>query len=667
MLEPVARPHLAAAAVTSSPISRRTLLAAGLATGSAVVLGAAPSRAASVTGVRLPAGVSAGVTFAAPWVARHGLDSAAYQDAFNAYQRQGYRPIHVAGYDTSQGARYAAIWEQTSGPAWQARHGLTAEQHQATFDALVAQGYRLRSLSGYTDGGRARFASVWERSGGPAFQARHGLDGAAYQVTFTDLANRGYRLRSVSGYTENGVVRYAAFWEQAAGPAWQARHGQTTEQHQASFDQLTGQGYRPVYVAGYATPSGPRFASIYEQSDGRGFDARHGLTGTTYQEAVDVWALWGLRPATVGGYQDGAFVRYATIWLADGPSSGSLLGLQGVVDRFVSSHALTASQLAIAKDGRLLYARAFGTETTASPSPATRQHRFRIASVSKPITSAAIFALVDAGRLTLDQHVFGQGALLGTTYGTKPYGEHLRAITVRHLLTHSVGTWANDGSDPMFLDKSLPQTQVITRTIDDRPPTSAPGSAYAYSNFGYCLLGRVIEAASGQPYADYVRALLARTGVTRAELGGNTRTERLPFEVEYQGRGGEDPYAMNVRRMDAHGGWIATASDLVRFALAVDGRPSPPDVLTAASQATMDTPSAANARYAHGWSVTDANRWHNGSLPGTTSILVRTGTAMTWAGLLNTRDATLGNDLDAMMWEAVGKVSRWPSGALSWP
>ena len=146
---------------------------------------------------------------------------------------------------------YAAIWEQRQGPAWQARHGLTAGQYQQTFDQLNAQGYRLVDVSGYSSGGEDRYAAIWEQSAGPAWQARHGLTAGQYQQTFDQLNAQGYRLVRVSGYGSGGQQRYAAIWEQRQGPAWQARHGLTAGQYQQTFDQLNAQGYRLVDVSGY--------------------------------------------------------------------------------------------------------------------------------------------------------------------------------------------------------------------------------------------------------------------------------------------------------------------------------------------------------------------------------------------------------------------------------
>ena len=143
---------------------------------------------------------------------------------------------------------FAAVWEQDGGPAFEARHNLTADQYQQTFDQLVGQGFRLTCVSGYSLGGQERFAAVWAQDGGPAFEARHNLTADQYQQTFDQLVGQGFRLTCVSGYTVNGQERFAAIWEQDGGPAFQARHNLTADQYQQTFDQLVGQGFRLRWV-----------------------------------------------------------------------------------------------------------------------------------------------------------------------------------------------------------------------------------------------------------------------------------------------------------------------------------------------------------------------------------------------------------------------------------
>ena len=153
--------------------------------------------------------------------------------------------------DTS--ALFAAIWQVDNGPAFQARHNLSADAYQQTFDQLTNQGFRLTHVSGYTVNGQERFAAIWQADNGPAFQARHNLSADAYQQTFDQLTGQGFRLTCVSGYTVNGEGRFAAIWQADNGPAFQARHNLSADAYQQTFDQLTGQGFRLCFVQGWGT------------------------------------------------------------------------------------------------------------------------------------------------------------------------------------------------------------------------------------------------------------------------------------------------------------------------------------------------------------------------------------------------------------------------------
>lgn len=151
---------------------------------------------------------------AGAWVARHGLSAADYQQAFDAYGAQGFRLACVSGYADAGQARYAAIWEKpVGGPAWVARHGLTSAQYQAAFDAYVAQGFRLVQVSGYVVDGVDYYAAIWDKAPSGPWVARHGLDAKTYQSEFDKWVGQGFRLTVVSAYTLNGNQdRYAALW-----------------------------------------------------------------------------------------------------------------------------------------------------------------------------------------------------------------------------------------------------------------------------------------------------------------------------------------------------------------------------------------------------------------------------------------------------------------------
>lgn len=342
--------------------------------------------------------------------------------------------------------------------------------------------------------------------------------------------------------------------------------------------------------------------------------------------------------------------------------SATLSRINAIVEKVRSSTGLPAISIAIAKNEKLVFKKAYGMADKSTNTPATTSSRFRIASVSKPITAIAIMKLVEANKLSLDAKVFGQGGILGDAYGTRrPYRTHVTSITIRHLLHHTSGGWSNNGNDPMFSNPQMSATQLITHVIDNVPLSYAPGVRYAYSNFGYSILGRIIEKVSGQSYETFVKnAVLAPSGISEMSIGGDTRSQRQPNEVVYYDTSTEAPYSMKVRRMDAHGGWLASAEDLVKFGVRVDQYGSVPDLLSSASLKKVTTGSSANSNYGLGFAVNTAyNYWHNGSIPGTSSILVRTSSGLVWAAVANTRNGNI--DLDGMMWNIVNTVSTWPN------
>jgi CubicO group peptidase (beta-lactamase class C family) len=337
------------------------------------------------------------------------------------------------------------------------------------------------------------------------------------------------------------------------------------------------------------------------------------------------------------------------------PSAAEQDAIAAIAKAFMEKFQVPALSVAFGTDESPLFSAAYGMADKDRSEKVTPEHRFRIASVAKPVTAVAIFRLIEQGKLKLDEPVFGKRRYFEADLPAARQ-ERLEKITIHHLLDHTCGGWGNSRNDPMFMHPDLRHGDLIERTLEEQPLEHEPGTHYSYSNFGYCLLGRIIEKVSRKSYTSFTgESVFKPAGITGMELAGNTRDERAKNEVIYYE--GESPYGMNVRRMDSHGGWIASPADLVKF-LVHSGKTG--GLLKPESIATMTTAPACHGGYACGWAVNGArNRWHNGSLPGTSSIAVRTSGGLSWAALTNVRREGIDLALDQMMWQMAKAVPAW--------
>ena len=395
--------------------------------------------------------------------------------------------------------------------------------------------------------------------------------------------------------------------------------------------------------------------------------------------------------------------------ISAGKSDPRMQDFDRMMQDFMSEHGLPGAAVAVTHDSRLVYARGFGYAVREEHLPVRPTSLFRIASLSKPITAVAVLTLVEQGKIALDDRVFDLLHVEPLLPDGAVFDDRQREITIRQLLQHR-GGWDRDVSfDPMFqsvrfatvLGTPPPAEPLdIIRVMLGKPLDYDPGRRYAYSNYGYCLLGRVIETVSGKSYEDYVRQeVLKPLGIRSMRLGKTRPSDRqAPDEVQYYdaGRGtsvfAEDlnqpvprPYgAWYLEAMDAHGGWLASVVDLARFAAALD-RPDDCPLLQKETieQMFARPPGLAghtedgkpkNVYYSLGWLNRSPdgddrlNSWHTGSLSGTSAILIRRHDGRNFVALFNSRQsphaARLSEAIDPVLHRAANQVIQWPDTNL---
>lgn len=256
--------------------------------------------------------------------------------------------------------------------------------------------------------------------------------------------------------------------------------------------------------------------------------------------------------------------------MAEIPVSGTAVAKFAELDRvllgFRETIAAQALTVAVSQNGELLFARGYGWRDAARQEPVTPDSLLRIASVTKPITAAAVRKLVRDEKLALSTPVL-EFLEIPVPEGVTP-DPRWQQITVAHLLDHRGGWDREQAYDPMFrlpdvekfLNLKSPARPIdVIRYMLSQPLQFDPGERSAYSNFGYCILGRVIEQASGSSYRDHMLEQICRPiGMTSIALG-QAQPQFDAGEVWY-------PAAkLTMEVMDAHGGWIASTPELCRF------------------------------------------------------------------------------------------------------
>jgi CubicO group peptidase (beta-lactamase class C family) len=222
-------------------------------------------------------------------------------------------------------------------------------------------------------------------------------------------------------------------------------------------------------------------------------------------------------------------------------------------------------------DGRLFHVAAHGIRDTRGDAPVDTSSVFRIASMTKSFTALAILQLRDAGRLSLDdpaERYVPELAQLRYPSSDSP------RITVRHLLTHSAGFPEDNPWGDQQLDASEEDLSRMIRA--GIPFSTAPGTAYEYSNFGFAILGRIVVNVGGMPYARYIRErVLLPLGMTSTTMEAkDVPANRLAHGYRLQdGNWLEEP-PLPDGAFGAMGGMLTSSADLSRWvALMLDAWP----------------------------------------------------------------------------------------------
>jgi CubicO group peptidase (beta-lactamase class C family) len=374
--------------------------------------------------------------------------------------------------------------------------------------------------------------------------------------------------------------------------------------------------------------------------------------------------------------------------LSNASSSGKEFAqVEKTISSFMRKWSISGASVAISMDGKLVYARGFGYADTTDKIVTQPFHKFRIASISKLITAVAIMKLAEEGKLSLNDKVFGPYGILNDPYFSNPRDKRVNGITVAHLLSHE-GGWSQRWGDQMFMPVLVAEnmgvkppagTKTIVRFALNKNLHFTPGSGKAYSNLGYSILGLVIEKVSGTTYEDYCRkAVLEPIGIYDMTLAHNLVSEKAPFEVTYYTPADVPPKPSiygtgemlspsyggnNIEALGGSGAWIATAPDLIRLMVSVDGFTSKMDILT--DQSIQFMTDNGNGFAPVGWKTTvyKGTWWRTGSFPGSAGVMKRQSDGIGWVVLFNSsawNGPEIYTSINNMMYRVLSQVKHWP-------
>jgi CubicO group peptidase (beta-lactamase class C family) len=288
--------------------------------------------------------------------------------------------------------------------------------------------------------------------------------------------------------------------------------------------------------------------------------------------------------------------------------AGALAALTALADDLAKNDQFSGALL-VARHGKVLLQRAWGRANRETGAPVTLDTQFRVGSMNKMFTAIATLQLVEAGKLALDDPI---GKYL-TDY---PNRDLASRVTVRHLLTHTGGTGDIFGPDFMKNRLTLRELGDYLKLYGSRALIHEPGKEFHYSNYGFILLGAIIERVSGMSYYDYVSTRIFQPA-GMASTASVPENESVPRRaVGYMA--GEAGRVANTDtlpwRGTSAGGGYSTVGDFLRFVEALEsGKLISKAMLAEATRRQQDD-------YGYGFQVNGDGRLgsygHSGGAPG---------------------------------------------------
>lgn len=605
------------------------------------------------------------------------LTEAEYDAFMTQCAADGYRPVSLVARTTLDGPRFTIVAHADGINDWLQARSMAATDLAAWAAARQAEGYQPICVAAHGSAPNDLYSLVVARTGDPRNWTLHlALTLSQYNALVNTAAAQNRRATWLGACGSGSAARLAAIvTDNPTSMGWWTNWGMTQANFEATITALRASGGRLASIAPYGTASAPRFATLAHYRRTESWELVSNLSLADMQQREADFLSMGYGPLTIAVSETpdgirctGEFVRQTSsrTLTITGDDVPELADFDQAMTEHIQRCDIPNAALAVVKDGRLVAARAYTYAPDGWPI-AQPDSLFRIASMSKPLCSTAMHQLAERGALDLDDLIISYPNLDGWN------DSRAQDITLRYLLQHRGGWNRNTTFDPVFLyDVPIADALQIPLPIGiwdiitfmkGRNLQFTPGTQQVYSNLGFIIDARVIEAADGRPYEQVIRQdVLAPIGLYRPRI--SEWTGDRPVEVSYLDGLHARPTSVmsddqpvldgycyggyNHDNGEAAGAWIFSAPDYARFLSSFDDLDHAP-LLPRARIEEMWAPGLGNwpdgvFYLASGWLAArfgGGASWaagHDGSLFGAATIGLKMQNNVTFVVFMNMRD-----------------------------
>lgn len=514
------------------------------------------------------------------WASIRGYTSQQFNTYFNQKKAQGYRVIDVEVDEINSQPRYSAIFQfNPDKRGWASLRNLTHQEFSREWQNYKAKGYRLIDQEAYMLNGQRRYAGVWiQNKENLAWVSYRNVDSAEFSNRFKTYTKQGYRMVDIEAYPSGGKTLYSAIWvkDRQILP-WAEHRDMTQAQYKSKFDSFKNQGYRVLDFESYRQNGQQRYAAIWvKNTNGRGWVARRDMTANWFGNWWKTYKDQGYRLVDFEAYPTAQGTRYAGVWRQNGDrlSWSGKKAVDNAIKAYKNANNLPGISVVIARKGKILYSRGFGFADIDKQKVAHAGTVYRLASVSKPITSLLTMRLVDLNKISLDEATRSYVPSL-PNHHTHEVGQLMRH---RSGIRHYKGSYKNTNcevpNNPAWKDSSntqYPTAKQAATLFQNDPLMFSPGSKSCYSTHAYTVLGAALEGAAKMSFPALVnRELTQRLNLPtlRPEYRNQSNPERANI---YKLSNGKSVLSSrdNLSWKYPGGGLESSAMDLARLGMKV--------------------------------------------------------------------------------------------------